>query len=327
LLGERFAAARRTFERRWGCHNLELPISQLCRTTAFAWFACHLLANLLSFHSIYNACVHDYRRRHGIRSRRHPVPDLAVDDAWLETPFWAWRAGDKRRGRLFAQVTNEAIHLRVGNQSWPVLPGSSAGGESMTAAWLRLESAGLKVRSRALTNTLYARLFLADLFVHGIGGGKYDEVTDAIVHTFYGFEPPEYLVLSSTLLLPLPLFPVRRPDRQRLAWQLHDLHQNPQRHFDALPERSAEALGLAAEKQAWIGRQPMTKRERRVRFHTLRSLTERMRPFVARREQELRQELTRFDEQLAANGVLGRRDYAFCLYPEEVLRPFCMQVL
>src|SRR5205807_10573314 len=42
LLGERLVAARRAYERRWGCHNLELPVSLLCRTESFARFACHL---------------------------------------------------------------------------------------------------------------------------------------------------------------------------------------------------------------------------------------------------------------------------------------------
>ena len=93
LLGECFAAARRTYERRWGCHNLELPVSVLCRTEPFAWFAAHLLAELPRFHAVYNDSVHAYRRRHGIRSRNHPVPDLAAEDDWLEAPFWGWRAG------------------------------------------------------------------------------------------------------------------------------------------------------------------------------------------------------------------------------------------
>src|SRR5262249_2863990 len=47
------------------------------------------------------------------------------------------------------------------------------------------------------------RLFLADLFVHGIGGGKYDEITDELVRRFYGGEPPDFLVLSATLWLPV----------------------------------------------------------------------------------------------------------------------------
>jgi hypothetical protein len=28
-----------------------------------------------------------------------------------------------------------------------------------------------------------------------------------------------------------------------------------------------------------------------------------------------------------ANAILQRRDYAFCLFPENVLRPFCVQFL
>ena len=127
LLGERLAGARRTFERRWGCHNLELPVSLLCQTAPFAWFACHLLANLSRFHAIYNAAVHDYRRRYGLRSRNHPVPDLATEGDWLEVPFWAWHTGAGRRGRLFARQTESAIELRVGQDLWPTIPCETLG--------------------------------------------------------------------------------------------------------------------------------------------------------------------------------------------------------
>ena len=71
-LGDRLAAGRRTWERRWGCDNPELPISRLCRTAAFAQFAMALLADLPAFHAAYNACVHEYRRSHRIRSNNHP---------------------------------------------------------------------------------------------------------------------------------------------------------------------------------------------------------------------------------------------------------------
>ena len=41
----------------------------------------------------------------------------------------------------------------------------------------------------------------------------------------------------------------------------------------------------------------------------------------------IRQELARVDAELQANAVLRRRDYAFCLYPEAALRPFCASLL
>src|SRR5205807_848407 len=55
LLGERFAAARRAFERQWGCTNWEVPVSLVCQSETFAWFGCHLLDNLARFQEVYNA--------------------------------------------------------------------------------------------------------------------------------------------------------------------------------------------------------------------------------------------------------------------------------
>ncbi|HEY1861452.1 MAG TPA: hypothetical protein VGG61_13915, partial [Gemmataceae bacterium] len=181
LLGERIAAARRSLERSWGSHNLEVPVSCLCQTEPFAWFACHLLTDLPRFHAGYNSAVHDYRRVHELRSRNHPVPDLATEGDWLEAPFWAWRTGQTRRGRLLARQAGGNIELRVGAAAWPTLPVAK-----LVDQWKKLEGQGYKVRSRALTNTLYARLFVADLFIHGIGGGRYDELTDEISRRFYG---------------------------------------------------------------------------------------------------------------------------------------------
>ena len=57
----------------------------------------------------------------------------------------------------------------------------------MIDAWRSLEAHGFKIRTRALTTTMFARLFLADLFIHGIGGGIYDELTDRIIERYYGF--------------------------------------------------------------------------------------------------------------------------------------------
>src|SRR5262249_11354475 len=145
LLGERIAAARRTWERRWGCHNFEVPVSAVCRTEPFAWFAAHLLGELPRFHAVYNEAVHDYPRRYGIHSRNHPVPDLTRQDDWLEAPFWAWRAGQERRGRLLARLQPDRIELRVGGDNWPSLAAPDREPQQAVAGLVELERRGLKV--------------------------------------------------------------------------------------------------------------------------------------------------------------------------------------
>jgi hypothetical protein len=332
-LGLCLAAARHSFERAWGCSNFEVPLSWICDTEPFVWFAYHLLVHLPHFHSLYNTIVADYRRRHGIRDRQHPVPDLAVDGDWLEAPFWAWRAGAPRRERLFVRRDGEGLQLRAGAETWHL----SARAEAAVKEWQELRNGGLldrmlaredlKIRSRALTTTLYARLFLADVFVHGIGGGKYDELTDELMRRFYQCEPPDYLVLSATLWLPLPRAAVSADDCRRLLHELRDVRYNPQRHPPDPRDADPAWDELAARKREWIARQPATRAERRQRFHVLRTLTEELRHPLRSREEQLRRQWLRCQHQVRDNAVLQRRDYSFCLYPESELRPFCTQFL
>jgi len=280
LLGERFAAARRGFERRWGCQNLEVPLSRLMGTEPAGHFICHVLADIERFQGIYNDVLGGYRLQSGIRSRNHPVPDLAREGDWLEAPFWAWQAGDRRRRRLFARMSAGTIHLRTGDQDWPALP--------LQELLQTLAAAGCKIRTRALTTTMYARLFLADLFTHGIGGGIYDEVTDDIIRRFYGIEAPAFLILSATLLLPIPHGNADERICGELAHALRDLRWNPQRHI-VVGGHATESL----------------------RQHELA---------LKRRLQSCRAEA-------AAGQILRRRDFGFCLYPAPALRTFLRQFL
>ncbi|HEY8749595.1 MAG TPA: hypothetical protein VIM11_16550, partial [Tepidisphaeraceae bacterium] len=66
--------------------------------------------------------------------------------------------------------------------------------------WLRAR--GLRLAPRALTLTAVLRLFVADQFVHGIGGGQYDQVLDTLITSHFGIEPPRFSVTTATLFFP-----------------------------------------------------------------------------------------------------------------------------
>ncbi len=335
LLGERFAAARRTFERRWGCHNFELPISRLCTTESFAWFVCHLLADSARFAEVHNAALLDHRKSHRIRSKNHPVPELERHGDYYETPFWAWRAGQLRRNRLFVRVLDGGIDLRAGDEEWPTVP--LADPAETVAAWRLLEKQGFKVRTRALTTTLFARLIAGDLFIHGIGGGKYDELTDEIIRRYFAIEPPAFVVLSGTLLLPLLVFQNAEERMKRTHKLLRDFRYNPEDVWSEL--QSSDSFGLmeeqfdspawalCREKRAWLRKEPANKAERREQFQALRAINDRFQPFLAFEEGEERQKLARAEQEVHANSIMQRRDYSFCLFPEAKLREFCTQFL
>ena len=320
LLGERLTAARRHLERAFGVQPLEVPLSRICETEAFARFAAHLVLELPRLHAAYNAAALAYRRRHGLRSRNHPVPDLAREGEWYEAPFWIWHAGQGRRRRLFAQVGPATFCCAGAEAIDCALPKHDA-----AAAWHELRRRGWKVRTRALTTTLFCRLVLGDLFIHGIGGGKYDEVTDDIIRGFFGVEPPRYLILTATLLLPLPRDPKAKEEAARLRHLERELTWNPQRRLPA--DANGDLTTLVQQKRSWIEAPRDSHSQRALRYERLRALTEELRPGVALQASDARSAHAEAQRRLRLHEVHSSRDYAFCLYPEDMLRGFLDSLL
>ncbi len=234
-LGLRFALARRAVEAAWGVENLEVPLSALCESEGFLWFTSHLLAHLPRFQQIHNDALARYRVIHGIRSRQHPVPALGRQGEWLEAPFWAWRAGEPRRRPLLARQNARTLELRIGGDDEPFLELPLSADREACCAVERLQTLpgqGVRLRTRALTTTMFARYLLGDLFLHGIGGAKYDELGDEISGRFLGIEPPDYLTLSMTLWLGISDEPEAEWNLGTIDRELRDLTYNPDRHSD-----------------------------------------------------------------------------------------------
>ena len=233
-LGECLAQSRHQWEGHWGGSTLEIPQSGVCELAAFRWLTAHLLAHLPRFWDVYNSSLADYRRCHHVRSHAHPVPELAADDSWLEAPFWIWTDGDPRRRRVFARERGNEILLSDREQVEIALPLSAEGEADRAVEQLAgLGPRGIHLRSRALLTTLAARLVFGDLFIHGIGGAKYDRLTDAIIERFFEIEPPDFMVVSGTLHLPVVRPMASGDDLRSVEQELRELTFHPERFIDA----------------------------------------------------------------------------------------------
>jgi hypothetical protein len=168
-------------------------------------------------------------------------------------------------------------------------------------------------RPRALTLTLFARLMLGDLFVHGLGGAKYDEVTDEVMRNWLGIEPPRYAVLSATALLPFKMYDATTQELLQVQRQLRELDWQPERH-------GAGPADLVQLKRHWIETQREGRKSRRERFQILNNTTKQLRGSVSRTVTEA--EEMRLKEDIAANAKLSSRDFPWILHPEETLLPF-----
>jgi hypothetical protein len=328
-LGACLAQARHQLEGQWGASSLELPQSRVCTLPSFHWFAAHLLTELPRLREVYNRSLAEYRRLHGVRSKNHPAPDLDAEGDWLEAPFWMWSEADPRRRRVFIRRQAEGLLLtdRAGIQI--ELPC----GDRAVEALAELPQRRIKLRTRALITTLWARLALSDLFIHGIGGAKYDQLTDRILERFFGVDAPAYLTATATLRLPIHL-PAPASDIANVEQanrQLREIVYHPERWLDlhsreVPPEDRQQVEQLRQSKARWIAT-PQTRDNARQRCRTIRAANESLSRWTRGGHAEL---LSRRDALLAqerAAAILSSREFAFCLFPPETLRNFLLEFL
>ncbi|OHB80665.1 MAG: hypothetical protein A2V98_00105 [Planctomycetes bacterium RBG_16_64_12] len=330
-LGACLAQSRHQLEGQWGLETLEIPQSRVCQAEPHAWFVAHLLAQLPRLWTIYNEVVDEYRRVNRVRSRAHPVPNLAAEGEWLEAPFWIWTGDDPCRRRLFAKRGRDRVVLsdrHAHEIALPLQPDGDAGRAAQRLVELGRE--GVKIRSRALVTTLWARLVLGDLFLHGIGGAKYDQVTDAIVRRFFGLKPPGFLVLSATLHLPVARQRAAPEDLRAIQRGLRRLTYHPECYINGAGEVAGacgkEVAELIAAKKRWI-QTCSTRQNARTRYEEIRRINEALAPCVAPLRERLHRERRETEQSLKAEAVLRAREYPFCLFPEKTLREFLVSLL
>jgi len=320
-LGLRFALARHGVEASLGVRNAEVPLSVLCETEGFLWFASHLLAHLPRFQDVHNDALRRYRALYHIRSRHHPVPALGRQDDWLEAPFWVWRATEPRRRPLLVRQLRRTMQLRIGGEDEPLAEIPLAPDREACCAveqLLTLPERGVRLRTRALTTTMFARYLLGDLFLHGIGGAKYDELGDAVSGRFFGIEPPGYMTLSMTLWLGLDSDASAPARLAAAARELRDLTYNPDRHL-ADPAEPVAARWIEAKHRA-VAAPAETEGEKLERFRSIRRCNEALQPFVADRRAAVEAERQALLASVHRNGVARSREYASVLHSRRKLR-------
>ncbi len=300
-LGEFMTAARHRYE---GLGYLEVPVSILSRTEAFRRYALHLLADADRFAAVYNRQLQAYRDRQGIRTRAQPFPDLERTDREVEAPFWLLDRG--RRRPLFVRRRGDHLVLTADEREVAALsPG--AGPQALEE---------VPLRPRALTLTLFTRLVVADLFIHGVGGGRYDRVTDAVIADYLALTPPPYAVATATVHLPLAaedLAARRRDLRQRLM----RLQHNPDRLLD---DPTPDQRMLIAEKNsliATLSSAALSRRQRRKITHRIRQINAELARALGDQVERLTRQLRDLDRPAtdAAMQAATHRGYPYCYFP------------
>jgi hypothetical protein len=205
--------------------------------------------------------------------------------------------------------------------------------ETSPSRWVdalnRMEEHALRLRPRAILTTLVARMIVADVFVHGVGGAAYDLLTDDIVRRLTGCDPPRHAVVTGTLRLPVDrCFPgFARDDPATELADLHhrirDLEFHPECHLTPHTAQPEAVRELIRQKQRWIDTHPTTTLAKR-RCREIRAAND----HLAFHTQPLRTRMLSRVGPLAAamraRKVLQSREYPWCFFSENALKSFLL---
>jgi hypothetical protein len=327
-LGEAFAAARRREEHGLGLRNLELPVSALADSASFLLFAAEMLRRREDVFAACNDSLHEYRRVYRERSAAQPLPDLARHGERLELPLWAWQRCQPRRRLWCEPAPGGGLALWAEDVLIGLIDGDAFRRADETAARLReFREAGWKIRPRALSMTLFVRMAVGDVFIHGLGGALYDKITDAMIERLFGVRPPEIILASCTVELPLRKFPAAERDLEAARRAVRDWKHNPDRMLPPDARREPRVEELAAEKRRLVAERAPAPEERRRAFQRIHVINDDLAIFDADGPEAAWRRLARAERERRENRLLADREYATWFHSAAGLAAFYREAI
>lgn len=157
---------------------LELPLSRLFSLPAVAEELDKIISHPLNLVSSYNSTLDSYRKEHKIENPANPFPNLDVTDGKVELPVWAIDQSLETRQKVYIEFEENSFSVVIANQvEWK---GDLSG---LQSGWAAIRSKFLFVPRGALI-TLFLRYLFSDLFIHGLGGARYDKFTDLLAKNY-----------------------------------------------------------------------------------------------------------------------------------------------
>jgi len=301
--------AQQAMDESLGLFNRAALASPLWEARPYLAYAHHLLADAPRMAAVYNGALAEYRRQTGKQSTTRPMPDLHVAHDRIEVPFWLDDLASGQRARACVRADGRHWALKIKDDQFSLE--ANRGPDGAAALHAFLSGHGARLAPRALTLTLFVRLLICDQFVHGIGGARYDQITDGLIVNLFGIEPPAFAVATATLYFPEALV---RP-RVCLPCLLREGHRL--RHGALGPAKRQLVAQIAAS--------PRGSRERRQLFTQLQIMLKRAAADLPAMH-AFERRLAEGRRQLAQEHDLFDRELFYLIQPRERLSGLAQRV-
>jgi len=161
---------------------------------------------------------------------------------------------------------------------------------------------------RAITLTMFVRIFLCNFFLHGKGGARYESVSDQIIQKFFEIKPSPYEVTTSTLYLKNKNgFLLPKWDEKELERKLREIHFSPEKFLPTENELVKEKKNLQVQFQ-----DPTQNKKELHEKITL--LNQKLEKLVLAEKELLEKEKKDLPYKLKTKQVFETRKYPFFYY-------------
>jgi hypothetical protein len=231
-----------------GLNLLYLPVSRLSGSTAFLAFAAGLLCEARRFAVSYNEAIE-------LLGQADVRPLRVRDTDRTELPFWLVLPGGWRESLWVGPRKGDRIHIGTDGQDVDSLD-ASCGSDVSAQLKVLLVRHQCHLRPKAITLTLFARMVLADWFVHGVGAQGYEAVTDYLIEQWFGKQVPHFGVATCTMRLPMAGIrePLAADGASTLKHRLHHMEHNPEKYLSREQLREDWISRLVEEKSSLLSR-------------------------------------------------------------------------
>lgn len=296
-------AALGQLDRGLGLRRDSRVTSSICSSAPYLLFVHHVLGRAGEFAADYNAVLAEYRRQNRIKSPGRPMPDLKVGADVCEVPFWLDDLAAESRSRATAVRSGGQWALRIASGDEVRFDPGADGWQAAANLGQWLNQRRLRLSPRALTLTAVLRLLAADQFVHGIGGGQYDQVLDALIARHLRLDPPRFSVTTATLYFP----EAAAQPRACLPCVVHERHRFRHRVLGEEKRQLVEQIGALPRRSQ--GRS-------RLFLAMHRKLTD---AWKSRAIRDWDQRLRETEARVAEERVLFDRELFYAIQPRERL--------
>ena len=182
-----------------GLEIMSLPVSLMSQSDSFVDFVCSVICNAAGFVRIYNQAIKNKRKTDNLKPDQ-TIRLLKTDylNNIIELPFWLiWQTG--KRASLYVSLNDKNLRIGTADSIIGTIDPSCDKKQQLIEI---LSKNKYVIRPKAVTLTLFARLYLADLFVHGTGSGNYEYITDHLIGDYYKISNVNFSIATATMSLP-----------------------------------------------------------------------------------------------------------------------------